>query len=250
MNRTTPAEIRRANLAAVAQARALVRKPPKLHSADVGRLSFLAELGHIDSNLATMIIEHLPFHAVSISSRDRSAIDTDTPVAVAKALRRLLPEGAFQGLAMWESSSGHWLELRKADPAVGWISTPPAATGIARADLVGRPFVHTGSQRRMGQETTHLVQHQGRKSRSGRLRAGVLAAHLRPLRHADRFSSVWVSPFLSSAVSASPPMCGCLSMACIYTGVSGVRSVRPWRCRAARCRLRSSQAMAGVAVTP
>jgi YD repeat-containing protein len=116
-------------LAAVAQARALVLRPPKLHSADVGRLSFLAELGHIDSNLATMIIEHLPFDAVSISSRDRSAIDTDTPVAIANALRRLLPERAFQGLAMWESSSGHWLELRKADPAVGWISTPPAAIG-------------------------------------------------------------------------------------------------------------------------
>ena len=53
----------------------------------------------------------------------------------------------------------------------------------ARPDPVGRPVVHADGQRRVGQEAADLVQDQGGQGRRGRGVAGVLAAHLRRLRH-------------------------------------------------------------------
>lgn len=101
-------------LAARAYQRAALEFPDSLSSADVGWLSFAAELGYFNGQLLSLAIRYAPWSCVSIADRDRTPLGANTASEVQAAAIILRIFDHHENIAIEEIEGQPWLEVKGA----------------------------------------------------------------------------------------------------------------------------------------
>ncbi|ADD40098.1 hypothetical protein Snas_0381 [Stackebrandtia nassauensis DSM 44728] len=106
-------------LAGWASAKMLTSIPDLIADDDYQRVIFAAEIGGVDTQLATAVTRSLPFCAARIAQYDRRPVDHSSPGQATEHLKMLLPEERVFGINMWNDGIRTIAYLT--DGPSGWV---------------------------------------------------------------------------------------------------------------------------------
>jgi hypothetical protein len=116
-------------LAGLAHARGHAPLPASPATDDEQRLLFTAEVGGVNTALASLTANALPFSTVRMSNHDRRPLGAEAPLEITQLLRALAPTQETRNIALHRVGNRTMATLVADEPS--WLSQSPAVGGYA-----------------------------------------------------------------------------------------------------------------------